>query len=125
MSRQQPLRVPGLECSARRGRIPVWAHHARRARRTATAAAGDASPPQAAEITRAPGRAALLLLSPAIYSYTTTMLRPSSLPLGVRSVEWLRAQHGNWVVDEAEHYYYGWKAPKKGGAQLKSLPRSA
>jgi Phosphodiester glycosidase len=67
--------------------------------------------------------AALLLLSPAIYSYTTTMLRPSSLPLGVRSVEWLRAQHGNWVVDEAEHYYYGWKAPKKGGAQLTSLPR--
>ena len=66
--------------------------------------------------------AALLLLSPAIYSYTTTMLQPSSLPLGVRSVEWLRAHHGNWVVDEAEHYYYSWKAPKTGGPQLKSLP---
>jgi hypothetical protein len=66
--------------------------------------------------------AALLLLSPAIYSYTTTMLRPSSLPLGVRSVEWLRAHHGNWVVDEAEHYYYSWKAPETGGPQLKSLP---
>jgi hypothetical protein len=66
--------------------------------------------------------AALLLLSPAIYSYTTTMLEPSSLPLGVRSVEWLRAHHGNWLVDEAEHYYYGWKAPKKGGAQLTTLP---
>ena len=65
---------------------------------------------------------ALLLLSPAMYSYTTTMLRPSSLPLGVRSVEWLRAHHGNWVVDEAEHYYYSWKAPRKGGPQLKSLP---
>ena len=48
--------------------------------------------------------AVLLLLAPAIYSYTTTMLRPSSLPLGVRSVEWLRAHHGNWVVDEVEHY---------------------
>ena len=67
--------------------------------------------------------AALLLLSPAIYSYTTTMLRPSSLPLGVRSVEWLRVHHGNWVVDEAEHYYYSWKGPKKGGPQLTSLPR--
>ena len=66
--------------------------------------------------------AALLLLSPAIYSYTATMLQPSSLPLGVRSVEWLRAHHGNWVVDEAEHYYYSWKAPKTGGPQLKSLP---
>ena len=65
---------------------------------------------------------ALLLLSPAIYSYTTTMLQPSSLPLGVRSVEWLRAHHGNWLVDEAEHFYYSWNAPKKGGPQLKSLP---
>ena len=66
--------------------------------------------------------AALLVLSPAIYSYTTTMLQPSSLPLGVRSVEWLRAHHGNWVVDEAEHYYYSWKAPKTGGPQLRDLP---
>jgi phosphodiester glycosidase len=66
--------------------------------------------------------AALVLLSPVIYSYTTTMLRPSSLPLGVRSVEWLRAHHGNWLVDEVEHVYYSWKAPKKGGPQLTSLP---
>src|SRR6266542_5352594 len=44
------------------------------------------------------------------------------LPLGVRSVEWLRAHHGNWLVDEAEHVYYSWKAPKKDGPQLKSLP---
>jgi Phosphodiester glycosidase len=65
---------------------------------------------------------ALVLLSPVIFSYTTTMRHPSSLPLGVRSVEWLRAHHGNWLVDEAEHVYYSWKAPKKGGPQLKSLP---
>ena len=64
----------------------------------------------------------LVLLAPALYSYTTTMLQPSSLPLGVRSVEWLRAHHGNWLVDEAEHIYYSWKAPKKGGPQLKTLP---
>jgi hypothetical protein len=66
--------------------------------------------------------AVLVLLSPAIYSYTTTMLQPSSLPLGVRSVEWLRAHHGNWLVDEVEHVYYSLKAPKKGGPQLTSLP---
>jgi len=66
--------------------------------------------------------AALVLLSPAIYSYTATMLRPSSLPLGVRSVEWLRNHHGNWLVDEVEHVYYSLKAPKQGGPQLKSLP---
>jgi hypothetical protein len=66
--------------------------------------------------------ALLVMVSPGIYSYTTTMLEPSSLPLWPRSVEWLRAQHGNWLVDEVEHYYYGWKALKKGGAQLKALP---
>ena len=66
--------------------------------------------------------AVLLLLSPAVYSYTTTMAQPSSLPLGVRSVEWLRTHHGNWLVDEVEHVYYSWKAPNKGGPQLKRLP---
>ena len=37
-------------------------------------------------------RAVLVLLSPAIYSYTTWMLQPTSLPFGVRSVEWVRAE---------------------------------
>jgi hypothetical protein len=64
----------------------------------------------------------LVLLSPALYSYTSTMLLPSSLPLGVRSVEWLRNHHGNWLVDGVEHAYYTWNAPKKGGPQLKALP---
>ena len=64
----------------------------------------------------------LALLAPVVYSYTTTMLQPSSLPLWPRSVEWLRAHHGNWLVDETEHYYYSWQAPSKGGPQLKSLP---
>ncbi|MEA2506361.1 MAG: hypothetical protein QOH48_979 [Actinomycetota bacterium] len=61
-------------------------------------------------------------LSPAIYSYATTMMQPSSLPLSVRSVEWIRAHHGNWLVDEVEHFWYSWHAPRKGGPQLKSLP---
>ena len=64
----------------------------------------------------------LVLLSPALYSYTATMVQPSSLPVGVRSVEWLRNHHGNWLVDEVERVYYGWKAPKKGGPQLTALP---
>ena len=66
--------------------------------------------------------AVTVLLAPAVYSYTTTMMQPSSLPLWPRSVEWLRAHHGNWVVDEVEHYYYSWKAPDPGGPQLKHLP---
>jgi hypothetical protein len=68
--------------------------------------------------------ACVLLLAPAAYSYTTTMMQPSSLPLWPRSVEWLRAHHGNWLVDETEHYYYSWKAPGKGGPQLTSLPKA-
>ena len=50
------------------------------------------------------------------------MMQPSSLPLWPRSVEWVRQHHGNWLVDTVEHYYYGWKAPHKGGPQLTSLP---
>jgi hypothetical protein len=62
------------------------------------------------------------MFSPVAYSYVTTMMQPSSLPLWPRSVEWLRAHHGNWLVDEVEHYYYSWKAPSPGGPQLTSLP---
>ena len=64
----------------------------------------------------------LVILSPALYSYVSTMQKPSSLPLGVRSVEWLRTHHMNWLVDEVEHVYYTWKTPAKGGPQLKTLP---
>ena len=66
--------------------------------------------------------AILEVSAPAAYSYTTTMMRPSSLPLWPRSVEWLRAHHGNWLVDEVEHYYYSWQAPDPGGPQLTRLP---
>lgn len=68
---------------------------------------------------------AVVLLSLVVYSYVTTMVQPSSLPLSVRSVEWVRTDVplGSWLVDEAEHVYYGdFKAPRKGGPQLKSLP---
>jgi hypothetical protein len=64
----------------------------------------------------------LIGLVPVTYSYVTTVTRPSSVPLSVRSVEWLRSNHGAWIVDESERLYYGWKAPKKGGPQLSVLP---
>ena len=47
----------------------------------------------------------LVLVAPAAYSWTRMAMLPSSLPLGVRTVEWLRTHHGNWLVDEAEHVY--------------------
>ena len=62
-----------------------------------------------------------LLAAPG-YSYATTMMKPSSLPLGVRSVEWLRTHHMRWLVNDVEHYYYKWTAPKKGGPPIRTLP---
>jgi hypothetical protein len=64
----------------------------------------------------------VLLLTPVVVSYVRTMVQPSSLPLGVRSVEWLRTHHGAWIVNRAERIYYSWNAPKKGGPALRTLP---
>lgn len=66
----------------------------------------------------------LLVLVPAAYSYTAWMVRPSSLSFGINTVEWVRYKvpFGNSVMDEAERFYYSLNAPRKGGAQLKSLP---
>src|SRR5690242_6031613 len=64
----------------------------------------------------------LAVLAPAAYSWTSMAVLPSSLPLGVRTVEWLRTNHMNWLVDNAEHVYYTWEATKKGGPQLTTLP---
>jgi hypothetical protein len=68
------------------------------------------------------GAVLLLLLVPVVYSYVSTMMRPSSLPLSVRSVEWVRANHGAWLVNDAERLYYTWNAPSKGGPTLRALP---
>jgi hypothetical protein len=62
------------------------------------------------------------LLAPVLYSYITTMTKPSSLPLSVRSIEWVRANHGAWLVNTVEHYWYSWTAPAPGGPTLKALP---
>jgi phosphodiester glycosidase len=64
-----------------------------------------------------------VMLVPVLYSYVTTMTKPSSLPLSVRSVEWVRANHGAWLVDTVEHYWYSWTAPAPGGPTLQALPR--
>ena len=66
----------------------------------------------------------LVLLAWAIVSYTSWMLRPTSLSWQVNSVEWVRhnVPFGNWLADETERIYYSQNAPRKGGPQLKSLP---
>jgi hypothetical protein len=64
----------------------------------------------------------LVFVSPVIYSWVQMARLPSSLPIGVRSVEWLRQHHLNWLVDNVEHYYYTLNAPAKGGPGLTTLP---
>jgi hypothetical protein len=51
------------------------------------------------------------------------MLQPSSLPLGIRSIEWIRANGAAWLVNDLERVYYQLTVPDKGGPGLHSLPR--
>jgi hypothetical protein len=67
--------------------------------------------------------AVTVLLAVVGSSYVSAMLRPSSLPLGVRSIEWLRSNGAAWLVNDIENIYYNWTAPKKGGPSLRALPR--
>src|SRR6195256_1623833 len=64
----------------------------------------------------------VVLLAPFVWSYVTTMLKPSSLPLSIRSVEWVRANGFAWLVNDVERKWYSWHAPKKGGPGLTTLP---
>jgi len=63
-----------------------------------------------------------VLLIPVLYSYVSAMMQPSSVSLGVRSVEWIRGHHGAWLVNDVERLYYSWNAPSKGGPALRALP---
>ena len=63
-----------------------------------------------------------VLLIPIAFSWGREMTRPSSLPLSIHSIEWLRQNHMEWFVSGAESYYYSWNAPEKGGANLTALP---
>lgn len=63
------------------------------------------------------------LIAPFAYSYVTTMLKPSSLPLGIRSVEWARTHGFRWLVNDTENIWYRWHAPRKGGPALTVLPQ--
>src|SRR5271167_3093090 len=67
--------------------------------------------------------ACLLALTPALVSYTVTMLEPSNSSLGIRSVEWLRDHGAAGLVTTVESVYYSLTAPSKGGPALKALPR--
>jgi len=67
----------------------------------------------------------LVMLVPLSVSYARYMSRPSSVPWTVRSVEWVRDNHGAWLVSLTERVYYTLTAPKKGGPGLVALPSLA
>jgi hypothetical protein len=63
----------------------------------------------------------LALLAPAAWSYTKAVTAPGNVPLGVRSVEWVRDHHGRWLVNDIESFWYNHHKPKKGGVPQQSL----
>ena len=65
---------------------------------------------------------AALIAIPVTVSWAREMTRPSSLPMSIHTIEWLRQNNMAWFVNFAERTYYGWKAPDKGGPQLTALP---
>lgn len=67
--------------------------------------------------------AALAALAVPAYSYATMLRQPSNLPVAIRTVEWLRANHSAWLVDAGENVYFSATTPVPGGPQLAYLPR--
>jgi len=62
---------------------------------------------------------------PALVSYAGTLAGRSDSSLGIRTVEWLRANGARGLVDDLENFYYSLTAPSKGGPPLKVLPRQS
>ncbi len=73
-------------------------------------------------IVRLGGIVVVVLLIPIAFSWGREMTRPSSLPVSIHTIEWLRQNHMEWFVSGTEKYYYAWNAPEKGGPNLTSLP---
>lgn len=63
-----------------------------------------------------------VIMIPITVSWARAMAQPSSLPVSIHTIEWLRQNNMAWFVNFAERTYYGWKAPEKGGPQLTALP---
>jgi Phosphodiester glycosidase len=75
---------------------------------------------------RAPWLAVLatlvVLLGVPVGFYTSAMLQPSSLPLSIRSIEWVRGHGFAWLVNDIERWWYTHHKPRRGGPTLTALP---
>ncbi len=69
--------------------------------------------------------AALLALIPAAVSYGEMLAGRSNSSLGIRSVEWMRANGAQALVSQIENIYYSMTAPSKGGPALHALPHQS
>ncbi len=63
-----------------------------------------------------------LAFAGAAFSYGRAMMEPSSLPLSMRTIEWIRDNGGAGLVNLAEKVYYSATAPSPGGPNLDAVP---
>ncbi len=64
----------------------------------------------------------VVLLATVTVVWARAMAAPSSLPLSIRTVEWVRDNGGAGFVNLVERVYYTTIGPETGGANLTSLP---
>ena len=66
----------------------------------------------------------LLATAPTV-SYVRALTAPGSAPWGQRTVDWIRANHGNAIVNAIENWYYTRHQPSAGPPDPASLPQPA
>lgn len=66
--------------------------------------------------------AVALALVPAM-SYARALTAPGSAPRSVRTVDWIRAHHGNGLVNAIENWYYTRHQPAAGPPDPRTLPQ--
>ncbi|HEY6318513.1 MAG TPA: phosphodiester glycosidase family protein [Acidimicrobiia bacterium] len=67
----------------------------------------------------------VLLLIPAVWSYSRALAATGSDPTSLRSIEWLKGNGMNGVVNTVEHWYYANNPPPVGGKPKNGLPHAA
>jgi hypothetical protein len=67
---------------------------------------------------------ALVAIAPTV-SYLRALTAPGSAPWGQRTVDWIRANHGNAIVNAVENWYYTRHQPAAGPPDPASLPQPA
>jgi hypothetical protein len=67
----------------------------------------------------------IVALVPAVWSYYRAVTATGSDPVSLRSIEWLKGNGMNGVVNTVEHWYYANNPPPIGGKPKNGLPHAA